>query len=154
MKSAFEFTTTSIIELEYIQLWKALTNMQGVNYELAPFVRMTVPTAYREFTIADALVGKQLFKSVILLFQFIPVDIHYFKLDKVIPNERFEENSTSLMHYFWKHTRILIIINKGTMVKDTIQFSPRIPLIGFVLKPIYQFVFRNRHQRLRKKYNK
>ena len=154
MKSVFEFTTTSIVELESIQLWKALTNMQGVNYELAPFVKMTVPIAYQDFTIADAPIGEQLFKSVILLFQLIPVDIHYFKLEKVIPNERFEEDSTSLMHYFWKHTRILTAVDEGTEVKDIIQFRPRIPLIGFVLQPIYQFIFKNRHQRLRKKYNK
>ena len=154
MKRVFEFTIQSVVNVETNQLWQVLTNMQGVNYELAPFVKMTIPKEYRDFTIADAPIGEKLFKSVILFFQFIPVDIHHFKLEKVVPNERFEENSSSLMHYFWKHTRILTTIDKGTLVKDTIQFYPRLPLIGFFLKPIYQLVFKNRHQRLKKKYNK
>lgn len=153
MKRVFEFTINSIVKVETTQLWQAITNMQGINYELVPLVSMTVPKEYRELTIEDAPIGEKLFRSVILLFQFIPVDLHHFKLEKVVPNERFEENSTSLMHYFWKHTRILRTVDNGTSVTDTIQFYPRLPLIGFLLKPIYQFIFKRRHQRLSKKYN-
>lgn len=154
MKRTFGFTVTSTLNIDNIQFWQAATTMQDVNYELAPFVSMTVPKEYRDFTIADAPIGESLFKSIILFFQFIPVDIHHFKLEKVVSNERFEEKSTSLMHYFWKHTRILTPVNGVTIVEDCIQFHPRLPFIGFILKPIYQLVFKNRHQRLRKKYNK
>ena len=153
MNRGFEFTTTSTLNLPRTQLWQEVTNMQGVNYELAPFVKMTLPKEYEQFTIQDAPVGEKLFTSIILFFKFIPVDIHHFRLDQVVTNERFEENSTSLMHQFWRHTRILRRIENGTEITDVIQFLPRLPLIGYLLQPVYQFVFRNRHQRLRNKFN-
>lgn len=153
MNRIFEFTIASTIKLEQAELWKAVATMQGVNYELAPLVSMTFPPKFKHFTIQNTPIGEQLFKSVILLFKFIPVDVHYFKLDRVVENESFEENSSSLMHHFWKHHRILTTVENGTKITDTIQFLPRLPLIGYLLKPIYQFVFGHRHKRLNHRYN-
>lgn len=149
---SFNFSISSILPIDKEKLWHAVTNMNGVNYELAPLVRMTVPKTYKGFTISDAPLNQPLFSSLILLFCYIPVDLHRFKLEKVVVNERFEEYSNTLIHRFWQHTRILTTVKKGTRIEDRLTFQPRLPLLGYFLLPIFQLVFRNRHRKLNDKY--
>lgn len=94
--------------------------------------------------------GTVLFRSMILLFGILPIDLHALAFDKIQDNKAFYENSTTLTHRYWKHTRSLTDTEGGVMVKDEVHFSPRLPFIGHLLLPIYTAIFRHRHRRLAK----
>ena len=125
--------------------------MEGVNYELMPVVRMTAPAKWLQAPIPEWSVDDYLFTSVIMLFGFIPLDLHRFGLLEVSWNG-FSESSSSLVMKNWRHDRV--IENLGTVVRvtDSVDFSPRLRALGPILSPLYRQVFKHRHRRLRRKY--
>jgi hypothetical protein len=62
--------------------------MAGVNAELMPFVRMTFPRGAERIDKATAAAGKPLFRSVLLLFGVLPIDVHRLALVKLDPGGR------------------------------------------------------------------
>jgi hypothetical protein len=126
--------------------------MQSVNWELAPIVRMTAPRPWQDSPIANWEVGSELFKSWILLFGLLPVDRHAFRLRKADFDRGFDECSSSWMNREWNHCREIRAHERGCTVIDRVAVVGRVPLLVPLLMPIYRFIFRHRHCRLRKKF--
>ncbi len=124
--------------------------MQNVNAELRPYVRMTYPADKREIGISAVPLNTILFKSVLLLFGFIPVDLHHLRLEKIDYGNAFYENSASLMQKYWKHTRTLTAVGDKTLVRDEVHFLPRLTFMGYLLLPFIRLIFTNRHKQLSK----
>lgn len=124
--------------------------MQNVNAELMPYVRMTYPDDKKEIGSNNVPLNTTLFKSVLLLFGFIPVDLHFLRLDKIDHGSAFYENSISLIQKYWKHTRILTAIGDKTLVRDELHFLPRLKILGYLLLPFIRLIFTNRHKQLNK----
>lgn len=122
--------------------------MEQVNNELFPFARMTYPVNKNHFCNLIEASNEKLFTSWILLFGILPIDIHFLKLEKIEEGKAFYENSTSIINKYWKHTRLLIAENENTILIDEVYFSPRIPILGIILFPIYKKIFSNRHRQL------
>jgi ligand-binding SRPBCC domain-containing protein len=152
MAREFSFSVSSNLNVSRQALWQTVTRMPGVNYELMPFVAMTYPSAYKQNSIEQAPLNKVVFNSILLLFGFIPFDVHSLKIEKLQPGYFFQEHSSSLMHKDWKHRRILEDMGNGTTVTDYIVFAPRLSCLGMVLRHVLKYVFTNRHKRLQKKY--
>lgn len=133
------------------QLAPELLTMQGVNYELMPVVRMTAPENWVQVPIPEWPVDDELFTSVIMLFGFIPLDLHRFGLRAVSWNG-FSESSSSLVMKAWRHDRVIESLGTLVRVTDSVEFSPRLSFLGPILSPLYRQVFKHRHQRLRRKY--
>lgn len=146
----FTFTIQSEVNATKKILWPHITQMQNVNAELMPFAKMTYPAAMSEIGGREVPMGIVLFKSVILLFGFIPVDLHYLRLTKLDMGTAFYEDSYSLQHHYWKHTRTILEQNDKTFVHDELHFAPRIGFMGYVLLPVYKTIFANRHKQLQK----
>ncbi len=144
----YTFKVQSSILLNCSDVWNIITTMEQVNNELYPFARMTYPINKNHFCKLIETPNKKIFTSWILLFGFLPIDIHFFKLEKLEEGKAFYENSSSIMHKYWKHTRLLIAENKNTILIDEVHFSPRVPLLGAILFPIYKKIFSNRHRQL------
>ena len=134
-------------------LWQHITKMKNVNAELFPFAKMTYPKERSEIGNNDVPLQQVLFKSVILLFGFIPIDLHYLRLDKIDFGTAFYENSYSLQHHYWKHTRIILERQGKTFVRDELHFAPRISFFGYLLLPVYKIIFANRHKQLQKAFS-
>lgn len=144
----FSFSIQSEVKASSETLWNHITQMKNVNAELMPFAKMTYPPNRSEIGNNDVPLQQVLFKSIILLFGFIPIDIHYLRLDKIETGKAFYENSYSLQHHYWKHTRCLMQQGDKTMVRDELHFAPRISFLGYLLLPVYKVIFRNRHKQL------
>jgi ligand-binding SRPBCC domain-containing protein len=144
----FTFSIKSEINTTKEILWQHITQMQHVNAELMPYAKMTYPADRSKIGTQDVPLHQVLFKSVILLLGFIPVDLHYLRLDKIDAGTAFYENSYSLQHHYWKHTRTIIERNAKVLVHDELHFAPRISFLGYVLLPVYKMIFRNRHKQL------
>ena len=133
------------------QVIKSQLNFEGVNYELSPIVYMTTPKEWKSKLLLKAPVNEIIFNSVILLFKFIPIDIHRLYLAEIFGNG-FKETSSSILMKYWNHNRTIENYEQGSILTDEISFKTRIPLLDIILKPIYINVFKHRHKKLKLKF--
>lgn len=151
MTQQHSFTVSSALAISAHRFWTDST-LADVNAELAPWVRMTAPKAWRRKPLRLWPCGKPLFRSWILLFGLVPVDIHQFYMKAMHLQGGFDEQSTSLTNRYWHHTRVVAPRDDGCQVTDEVRFASRLPLLGELLLPIYHGIFRSRHRVLRRKY--
>ena len=126
--------------------------MPAVNTELRPLARMTFPAEWASRPILDWPENQLLFRSWILLFGLLPVDRHAIRFQATMPGRGFEENSRSIVNRRWCHRRKISPGQNGCRVEDIVEYESRLPLLGYLLKPLYQWVFRQRHRNLRARY--
>ena len=145
-----DFTSTIESEINITKeiLWKHITQMKSVNTELMPFARMTYPKEMSEIGNNEVPLHQTLFKSIVLLFGFIPVDVHCLRFDKIDFGNAFYENSVTATHRYWKHTRTLTEKGTSTLVRDEIHFLPWFAPLGYLFLPVIKTIFRNRHRKL------
>ena len=144
-QKAFLIRKSSTLPVSPEDLWPVVFSMQGVNRELGPWVRMTAPPGWE--LRADRS-GEVLFFSWILLFGLLPVDRHFLRFESVKPGRYFREDSYSWTHHSWRHTRTLEAVAEGTRLTDEVRFRPRLFFLGYLLRPVYGWVFAHRHRRL------
>lgn len=149
MSRTATITITSRVPADAQRVWAHARTMAGVNAELAPFVRMTVPRHARGLTIDDAPLGEVAFRSMLLALGVVPFDRHDLRLAAVAPGHGFEERSTSLLQRRWDHDRTLTPDGAGTIVTDRVTFAPRIGGARLV-RPLIKALFEHRHRRLRR----
>lgn len=146
-----QFEISSNLELSTEDVSSLLT-MSGVNRELSPFIRMTVPPEWSSKAIFEWPTGKVLFSSWILLFGIFPVDRHKFFLQSVDRETGFAEDSCSLTNKSWRHRRRIDRTGAFCWVTDTVEFRGRLPFLAIILAPVYRFIFKHRHKVLRSYY--
>ncbi len=129
-------------------VWERVTSFEGVNHELMPIVRMTCPQELRRIDPSVVPIGRPWFRSWILLFGLLPFDYDHLRIMAIEPGRGFHEDSTMLTQRRWVHRRALEPVDGGTRVTDRIEFEPRLPLVGPLLRPVLEAVFRHRHRRL------
>ncbi len=142
------FEVASVVPAPPDAVWARVTTFEGVNDELMPIVRMTCPRELRAIDPATVPIGRPWFRSWLLLFGVLPFDWDYLRLLAIEPGRSFHEDSTMLSQRRWVHRRDLEPVQGGTRVRDRIDFEPRLAVLGSVLRPVLQAVFRHRHRRL------
>lgn len=146
-----KFEVSSNLEVSSDEI-RGLLTMKGVNTELSPLIRMTVPPEWANRAIFDWPTGRVLFSSWILLFGIIPVDRHRFFFQSLDRQRGFVEKSSSITNKLWCHRRDIVRTGVSCRVTDTVEFQCRLPLLVYILAPVYRFVFRHRHKVLRSYY--
>jgi ligand-binding SRPBCC domain-containing protein len=148
----------SEIDAPIERVWGAVTSSEGINYELRPYLRMTVPRPFRSVTINDISPGTRLGRSVFLLFGVLPFDYDDITVAEIDYGTRFREESTMMSMSKWVHERALRRCGECTQVSDAVSFVARAPL-GLVpgwsrlLAIMLTFLFRHRHRRLQALFN-
>jgi ligand-binding SRPBCC domain-containing protein len=151
MERRDEITTASVIEAEPEAIWERVTSVEGINGELMPIMRMTVPRGIETLDIDQMTPGERVGRSWILLFGLVPVDYDDLSLVRIERGRGFLENSTMLSQRAWEHERTIEALGDGTcLVTDRIAWEPRLPLPGGLLRPMFRAIFAHRHRRLRK----
>jgi hypothetical protein len=131
------------------EVWERAVTPEGINHELAPILRMTMPSGLRDKTIDDVTVGEPLGRSWLLLFGFLPVDYDDLALDELQPGRRFLERSSMLSMRAWQHERIVEPLGEGSCrLTDRLTFEPRIPGTRGIARRIVTVLFRRRHARM------
>jgi hypothetical protein len=127
---------------------------EGINDELRPWMRMTVPRRLRGKTIDDVEPGQRLGRSWLLLFGLIPFDYDDLGLAELGPGHRFLERSTMLSMRSWEHERTVVPIGETACeVTDRVAFELRRPLavvpgLANGVRAVLRRVFAHRHRRL------
>lgn len=147
------FTVSTQLDIASDAFW-ARMSMAMVNAELSPLVRMTAPSRWKDCPLEQWTTGRVLFRSVVLLFGFLPVDVHSLRLERIFPDRGFLERSHSWINQRWQHERTTTRTEGGCLVTDTVTVQGRVALVTALLLPVYRLVFRHRHQRLKSLYGR
>ena len=134
-------------------VWARAVTPEGINDELRPLLRMTMPPSLRGMSIAEAPLGERLGRSWILLFGLLPVDYDDLGLAERGPGFRFLERSTMLSMSSWEHERTVRPAGEGCEVTDRLAFQLRRPLAvvpgsARLAAAIVARLFAHRHRRL------
>jgi hypothetical protein len=137
-----------------VAVWARAVSAAGINYELAPILRMTMPRALRGKAIDDLEVGVPWGRSWILLGRVLPVDYDDLCLAELDPGRRFLERSRTLAFSLWQHERVVEPVGEARCrITDRLGFElkrplARIPDAEALASAIVGFLFRHRHRRL------
>ena len=119
---------SSVVAAPADDVWGRAVSEEGINDELRPILRMTMPRALRGKTIDDVEVGVPLGRSWILLFGLIPVDYDDLCLAELEAGHRFLERSSTLTMRPWQHERTVEAVDPGSCrVTDRLTFELRRP---------------------------
>jgi len=133
-------------------VWRHVASMDGVNSELVPLLRMTVPPGLDGAGLDALPLGRRAGRSWLLLFGFIPVDFDNLTIAERGPGHRFLERSTMLTQSCWEHERTVEAVGAGCRVVDRLRWQGRSFPLGALYRLAVPVLFRHRHRRLRKRF--
>ena len=144
-----EYQRTSELTAAAEVVWAHATSMAGVNAELRPWLRMTVPRGVD--LRPQAIDSHQLaFHSWLLLGGIVPFDRHALGFEAMAPEQRwFHERSSSWLQREWVHRRSIEPTDGGCRLTDRIACTPRLRVAEPLTRWVVRAVFDHRHQRLR-----
>src|SRR5262245_6384203 len=102
------FDHVSVVPASPSAVWARIAHPDGINDELMPVMRMSVPTSLRGKTIDDVPIGETIGRSWFLLFGLLPFDYDDIVLAEREPEHRFRETSTMMSMRTWIHERTLV----------------------------------------------
>jgi hypothetical protein len=149
MRRRAEIRVASLLRADSSAVWERAMSEEGINAELGPLLRMTVPRGLESLDLTSLQPG-HLGRSWVLLFGLVPVDYDDIGLERVDPGRGFLERSTMLSQRLWEHERTIEPSGDGTAVADRVAWEPRLPLPGRLLRPLFGALFRHRHRRLQR----
>lgn len=150
MERRAEISVSSELDASAEAVWARAIDPDGINYELRPLMRMTVPRGAEDFGLDDLEPG-HIGRSWIFYFGFLPLDYDDLSIVRVEPGRSFLERSTMLSMRLWEHERTVTPLGEGRCrVEDRLGWEPRLPLPGALLRPVIRAVFSHRHKRLRR----
>lgn len=147
------FEQRSSLPVSAGEVWSRATTPEGINDELFPWLRMTVPDTMRGKTIDQLPLDQRLGRSWLLAMCVFPVDFDDITLAEVGPGCRFRETSRMLAVSSWVHERTVRDITGGCEVLDRLTFElrrpgERVPGWQATVTALLKFLFRHRHARL------
>ena len=150
MKRRAEIRVSSELDAGAEAVWARAIDPAGINHELRPLMRMTVPKGAENFGLDDPEPG-HIGRSWIFLFGLIPFDYDDLNIVRVEPGRSFLERSSMLSMRLWEHERTITPLDENRCrVEDRLAWEPRLPLPGRCLRPAVHAIFKHRHRRLRR----
>jgi hypothetical protein len=148
-----EVSVSSRLDARADRVWDRIVTPAGINDELRPLLRMTVPRGVERLDPASIELGRPIGRSWVLLFGLVPFDYDDITLVRLEEGRGFLERSRMLSQRVWEHERTLEpTADGGCLITDRVRWEPRIPLPGPLLRPLFRAVFRHRHRRLRRRF--
>ena len=149
-KRRAEIAVSSELSAEPEKVWARAIDPSGINVELRPLMRMTVPRGLPDFGLADPEPGN-IGRSWLLLFGFLPFDYDDLNIVRLEPGRSFLERSSMLSMRLWEHERTLDPLGSDRCrLTDRVAWEPRLPLPGRLFRPLVRAIFKHRHRRLRR----
>ena len=130
-------------------VWARVTSMEGVNHELRPWMRMTVPRAARGLTLETVELNRPVGRSWVLALGVIPFDYDEVTLVERGPGLRFLERSPMGSMRLWQHERLVEPRgDTACAITDRLTFEPRVRSLTRLVRGLVERIFAHRHRRL------
>lgn len=145
---------TSTLPVAQRTVWERITTTEGINDEIWPVLRMTVPRAFAGLTIDDVEPPRTLGRSWLLAGGVLPVDYDLITIEALDPPEMFLEHSTMLMFSEWVHERrVRAVAADRSVLQDLVSWRGRGALnrtepMRRLQASFLGALFRHRHERL------
>ena len=149
MRRRAELTIGSSLAAPAAAVWERAMSAEGINAELGPLLRMTVPRGLDSLDLHDLEPGP-LGRSWLLLFGFIPFDYDEIGLARIEPGRGFLERSRMLTQRLWEHERTIEPEGEGATLVDRLAWESWLPLPGAAMRPLVAAIFGHRHKQLRR----
>lgn len=134
-------------------VWAVVTTARGINHELGPWVRMTLPRGVDRLDPATVPIGRPIGRSWLLLGGVVPIDYDDLTLLSIEPPAGFHERSAMMSCRVWTHRRALHAVAADRCVLvDTLDFETRWWVPRALVAAIADALFRHRHRRLRRRF--
>jgi len=140
---------SSRLDASPAEVWERAITPEGINDEMRPWLRMTLPAGVEQLDPESVEIGKPIGRSWILLFGLLPFDYDDITLARLEPGRGFLERSRMLSQRHWEHERTLEPVEGGCLITDRVRWEPRLGLPARPLRPLFAWFFRHRHKRLR-----
>jgi hypothetical protein len=151
--SAAEVSVSSRLDARPDRVWTRIITPAGINDELRPWLRMTVPRGLERLDPASIELGRPIGRSWVLLFGILPFDYDEITLVRLEEGRGFLERSRMLSQRLWEHERTLEPTGDGgCLITDRLRWQPRLGLPGAPLRPLFRAILRHRHRRLRQRF--
>jgi len=135
------------------EVWDRVTTPAGINDEMRPWLRMTIPDGVEGLDPETVVLGERIGRSWILLFGLVPFDYDDLTLVRLEPGRGFLERSTMLSQRLWEHERTIAPDGRGgCRIADRVCWQPRLGFPARPLRPAIAWFFRHRHKRLRRRF--
>lgn len=131
-------------------VWDRIVSPEGINYEMRPWMTMTMPRAAKGLTVETVPLGRPVGRAWLRLFGVVPFDFDHLTIVEREVGRRFLERSTMLSMRRWEHERTLTPFEGGTRVRDRVTLHPRVPVPGLagLLARVVDAFFKHRHRKL------
>ncbi|MTB71791.1 hypothetical protein GGG17_07385 [Arsenicicoccus sp. MKL-02] len=142
---------TVVVPAELSAVWARVVDPEGINYEMRPWMTMTMPRQASGLTIETVPLGRPLGRAWLRLLGIVPFDFDQLSIVEVDTGRRFLERSSMLSMQLWEHERTLTPTAGGTQVHDRVTFQPRLPIpeLPALMGRVVDAFFKHRHRRLR-----
>lgn len=148
-----EISASSRLDARPDRVWDRIITPAGINAEMRPFLRMTLPRGVESLDPERIVLGEPIGRSWILLFGLIPFDYDDITLVRLEEGRGFLERSQMLSQRVWEHERTLEPAGEGgCLLTDRVRWVPRLGLPGRPLAPVIRWFFRHRHRQLRRQF--
>ena len=148
-----EISVSSRLDASPAAVWDRIVTPEGINDELRPVMRMTIPRGFEGLDPESIELGQPIGRSWVLLFGFIPFDYDEITLVRLEVGCGFLERSKMLSQRTWEHERTLEpAAGQGCLITDRVRWEPRLGLPGRPLRPMFRAIFRHRHRRLQRRF--
>lgn len=151
--------TVSVIDCPADSVWQRVTSQDGINDEMGPYLKMTMPRCFRGKSLGDVTSGTRIGKSFLLLFGLAPFGFDDITIAKLEPGREFREESRMTGMRIWIHHRTLEPrsgpTGEQTVVTDEVTMAPQallnlIPGFSTLSSRVLAAFFAHRHRRLQK----
>jgi ligand-binding SRPBCC domain-containing protein len=140
-------TRTSEVSAPAEAVWRRVTSPAGINHELGPWMRMTLPRGVNG--LEDVELGRRIGRSWVLALGVIPFDYDDVTLVEMEPGRRFLERSPMGSMRHWEHERVVEPRGeRACAVTDRLTFEPKLRFAERVVRGVVERIFRHRHRRL------
>jgi hypothetical protein len=124
----------------------------GINAEVGPWMRMTVPRRLRG-TLDEVELGVRICRSWVLLLGVVPFEYDDLVLFERGPGLRFVERSSTLIARTGQHERIVVPRGSSSELTDRVvaelrPMAARVPGAAAMFQRVVRAIFAHRHRRL------
>jgi hypothetical protein len=144
---------SSLLAAPADRVWRHVASVEGIRFELAPWLSMTFPPEIAELTEQSVPIGARLCRSWIKLLGLFPMEYDDVTLVELEPGRRFLERSSMATLSRWEHERIVEPLDEASCrLTDRLRWTPRLAPAGRVAARLVPLLFAHRHRRLAQRF--